>query len=212
VTFPVRLWLLQGIAPCAIVFGTPAAVRPVDLGQGLAYYRVHELPSDQPSPVSGRPGPCVLDLRFARADELAASALNAWVKFNAGPHAPIFILENSDTSPSLRASFPGNGTAGIVVVAPVSDELAPDIAVRVTPAMDRRAYDAVEKGALISSLLHDNPDKPRVDEAYLEKEHLADSEAPDIESDKPSPPSPLVDAVLQRAVQLDQGLLALKKL
>lgn len=207
-----RLCLLLVFVPGALLSGAPVVVVPVDLGQGLAYFRVHELPMDLPSPKSGRPGACVLDLRFAKADELAASALNAWVKFNASAHTPIFILENAETSPSLLASFPGNGTTGVVVVAPVSDKVAPDIAVQVPAAADRLAYDAVEKGAPIGSLLHDNPDKPRIDEAYLEKEHLADSEAPDIESDKPSPPSPLVDAVLQRAVQLHQGLLALKRL
>jgi hypothetical protein len=212
VNLAARLSLLLAVVPCALAAGAPASIQPVDLGQGLAYYRVHELPSDLPSPKSGRPGPCVLDLRFARADELAASALNAWVKFNASAHAPIFILENSETSASLRASFPGNGPVGVVVVAPVSDKVSPDISVQVAAAVDRLAYDAVEKGTLIGSLLRDNPDKPRIDEAYLEKEHLADSEAPDIESDKPSPPSPLVDAVLQRAVQLHQGLLALKRL
>jgi hypothetical protein len=212
VNLSARLSLLYVLVPGALLCGLPAIVLPVDLGQGLAYFRVHELPTDLPSPTSGRPGACVLDLRFAKADELAASALNAWVKFNASAHTPIFILENAETSPALLASFPGSGPTGVLVVAPVSDKVAPDFAVQVPAAVDRRAYDAVENGVPIGSLLHDNPDKPRIDEAYLEKEHLADSEAPDIESDKPSPPSPLVDAVLQRAVQLHEGLLALKRL
>ena len=45
--------------------------------------------------------------------------------------------------------------------------------------------------------------------AYLEKEHIADSEAPDVPADKGGPP--LTDKVLQRAVQLHRGLLALKR-
>ena len=124
----------------------------------------------------------------------------------------MFVLENSATSPALLADFPGAGSASVIILAPSSAKLAPDFGVQVSADADRRAYDAVEKGAPIASLLKDNPEKPRLDEAYLEKEHLADTEVPDIESDKPSPPSPLVDAVLQRALQLQRGLLALKKI
>jgi hypothetical protein len=81
----------------------------------------------------------------------------------------------------------------------------------VAPEDDRKAYDALEKGADVRSLLSDYPDKPRIDEAYLEKEHIADSEAPEVPTDKPLPPRPTVDALLQRAVQLHRGLLALKR-
>ncbi len=82
---------------------------------------------------------------------------------------------------------------------------------RVSPEDDKRAYDALESGASVESLLSDYPDKPRIDEAYLEKEHLSDSDAPDLPTDKPPPPKPLVDALLQRAVQLHRGLVALKR-
>jgi hypothetical protein len=189
-----------------------AATLTRDLGQGLTYYRVHEIPQDQPAPVSGRPGACVLDLRFAKADELGASALKSWVMFNVSRHAPIFILENAETDPALLAVFPSRGPAGMIVLAPASARIAPEIAVIVSPEDDRKAYDAIEKGADIQSLLSDYPDKPRVDEAYLEKEHIADSEAPDLPADKPAPPRPMIDAMLQRAVQLHRGLIALKKL
>jgi hypothetical protein len=82
----------------------------------------------------------------------------------------------------------------------------------VSPEDDRRAYDALEKGADVQSLLSDYPAKPRIDEAYLEKEHIADSDSPEIPTDKPLPARPLVDAMLQRAVQLHRGLLALKRI
>jgi hypothetical protein len=183
-----------------------------DLGMGLTYYRVHDLPTDQPSPPSGRPGACIVDLRYAKSDEGSAAALRAWVRFNATPHAPIFLLENARTDPALLAALPGNGQVGLIVLAPADARIGPDFAVRVSEKADRRAYEALEKGADISTLLRDYPDKPRIDEAYLEKEHLADSDAPDVDTDKPAPPRPLVDAMLQRAVQLHRGLLALKKL
>jgi hypothetical protein len=200
------------LASAALAKSAPAATLTRDLGQGLTYYRVHEIPQDQPAPLSGRPGACVLDLRFAKADELGASALKSWVMFNVSARSPIFILENAQTDPALLAVLPARGPAGLVVLAPVSARIAPQIAVIVSPEDDRKAYDALEKGADVQSLLSDYPDKPRIDEAYLEKEHIADSEAPDIPADKPAPPRPMVDAMLQRAVQLHRGLLALKKL
>jgi hypothetical protein len=189
-----------------------AAVPQLDLGRGLSYYRVHALPSDLPAAPAGRPGASVLDLRFAKADAPGAALIAAWVKFNASAAAPVFVLENAETSPALLALFAGAGPGGVIVLAPASEKLAPTVAVHVDPAADRKAYDAVEGGAALASLLADNPAKPRIDEAYLEKEHLSDSDAPDVETDKDSPPSPLVDAMVQRAVQLHRGLIALKRI
>jgi hypothetical protein len=183
-----------------------------DLGNGLAYYRVREIPQDQPAPTTGRPGACVLDLRFAKSDEVGASVLKDWVLFNVSARTPIFILENAETEPALLAVLPAKGPPGLVVLAPASARIGPHIAVQVSPGDDRRAYDALEKGADIQTLLSDYPDKPRIDEAYLEKEHIADSESPDLPTDKPRAPRPIIDAMLQRAVQLHRGLVALKKL
>jgi hypothetical protein len=207
-----RLLCALAAALCALPPAARAAPPARDLGQGLSYYRVHELPSDLPSPPSGHTGPCVLDLRFARSGETDASTLRAWVRFNVSAHTPIFVLENAATSPAILASLRGSGPAGLIVLAPAPDGLLPDIAVRTSDEADRSAYDALEKGSPVESLLSDNPAKPRVDEAYLEKEHLSDSEAPEVPPDNPARPRPLVDAMLQRAVQLHRGLLALKRL
>ena len=204
-----------------ILIGTLAAVLfPVsglasearDLGQGLAYCRVHELPADLPRSVQGHPGPVVLDLRYARGDEAASAALKAWIAFNASPKAPVFVIENSGTATALKAALSGNATTGLILLAPESAKLDVDVAVPVAAAVDRRAYEALENGASLESLLSDNPDKPRIDEAYLEREHISDSESPEVPSDKTLPPRPLVDLLLQRAVQLHRGLLALKRL
>jgi len=189
----------------------PAEPAPRDLGLGLSYYRVHELPRDLPSPGKGPAGPCVLDLRFARSDEPSCAALGAWIRFNASARTPVFVLENSETSPALLAAVPG-GLPGLVVLAPRAEKLVADIAVAVSADADRKAYEAADKGAPLESLIRDYPEKPRVDEAYLEKEHLSDSDALDSVADKPGPPMPFVDAVLQRAVQLHRGLLALRRL
>ncbi len=190
-------------ATAAIAFSAGAApVAGLSLGSGLAYFRVHELPADLPSTPAARPGPCVLDIRFAKSDGTSASLLGDWVRFNASAASPVFVLENSETSSALLALFNGSGAGGVIVLAPAAEKLSPTVSVHVDAGTDRRAYEAVEKGAPLSSLLADNPGKQRIDEAYLEKEHIADSDAPDIETDKPSPPSPLVDFMLQRAIQL----------
>ncbi len=200
------------LAGCAAAGPCPAATLVRDLGQGLTYYRVREIPQDQPSPLTGRPGACILDLRFAKSDEVGASVLKDWVMFNVSAKAPFFILENAQTDPALLAVLPAKGPPGLIVLAPASARIGPQISVQVSPEDDRLEYDALEKGADIQSLLSDYPLKPRIDEAYLEKEHIADGDSPEIPTDKPLPPRPMVDAMLQRAVQLHRGLLALKRL
>jgi hypothetical protein len=101
-------------ATAAIAFSAGAApVAGLSLGSGLAYFRVHELPADLPSTPAARPGPCVLDIRFAKSDGTSASLLGAWVRFNASPASPVFVLENSDTSASLLSLFTGSGTGEI---------------------------------------------------------------------------------------------------
>jgi hypothetical protein len=183
-----------------------------DLGQGLTYYRVHVLPADLPTPPSGRPGACVIDLRYSKSDEASAATLRAWIKFNVSVHTPVFVLENGETEPSLLAALPGNGQPGLVILAPFSAKIAPDIAVHVTAQDDKGAYDALEKGTDMKALLTDYPDKVRIDEAYLEKEHIADADSPDPAEDKTPVPRPVTDPMLQRAVQLHRGLIALKRI
>lgn len=203
-----RLLAAAALGGCA----ARAASIPQDLGQGLTYYRVHELPADLPSTPAGGPGACVLDLRFVKTGEPAAGALREWLRLNASPRTPIFVLENASTSLSLLAAVGNQGPAGLLTVAPDSDGLSPDFGVHVSAETDAKAYKAFETGTPLQALLKDNPEKPRIDEAYLEKEHLSDGEAPDAAADEKAPASPLIDLVLQRALQIDRGLLALKRL
>lgn len=195
------LWALPG--PCR------GAAASFDLGMGLTYHRLHELPADIPKAVSA--GARVLDLRFLKADASSGAALAAWLRFNASARAPLFILENAESSGVLKALALGPHP-NVIFLAPDASGVQADILVAVSAAADRKAYEALEKGFPIAGLLSDNPQKERVDEAYLEKEHLSDSDAPEPGGDRPEPPGPLVDLLLQRAVQLHRGLLALKKL
>jgi hypothetical protein len=194
-----------------------AAAAPLirDLGQGLLYYRVHHLPADLPASGPGPGAACILDLRFADGDNAAPAALAAWIGFNATPRTPVLVLANPATSPALLRPLARVEDGGLIVIGPAEPGFHPDIAVSASPAGDRKAYEALEQGTPLAGLLSDNPDKPRMDEAELAREHLPDSAVADAGTDrKPEPaaaPAPVVDRVLQRAVQIHRGLLALKQ-
>ncbi|MDB6168261.1 MAG: hypothetical protein JWM88_1125 [Verrucomicrobia bacterium] len=200
------------------------AVIPNDLGDGLGYVRIHALPADLPSSAE-KPHAMVLDLRYAKADRAAVAALGAWLQFHSSVRAPVFVLVNAATDSLILDFFEGAGPIpGLMTLGPASSKYVPDISVRVTPAIERTAYDALENNATFASLLTDLPGKPRYDEEAIAKEH-AGSSAAEEDSDgplsdvpatataaAPKPPPPLVDATLQRAQQVYRALRALRKL
>lgn len=193
----------------------PAAPVEHDLGGGLSYVRVHRLPADLPAKPAGRVAACVIDLRYVDAPEDAAAAFSAWLKFRASPRAPIFVLANAETSaPLLKVLREDERGAGVVLVGVESEHFRPDVAVRSTAAEERRAYDALEQGAVLATLLADQPNKVRNDEASLTRERppepLPEPPAPTGASSKTE--APPIDATLQRAVHLHRALVALKKI
>ena len=196
-------------------FALCAAPREADLGNGLVYVRVHELPADLPSkPATGRVPPCVIDVRYVPADAEAAAAFMAWMGFRATPRTPVIVVANAATSAALRAALAAHERAsGIVVVGLSAEGFRPDIAVRGTGEAERAAYDAFEHGTPLTKLLTDNPDKVRNDEASLSKDRLAEAAADAAEEviagKRAQPP---IDAALQRAVHLHRALIALKKI
>jgi hypothetical protein len=214
----------------------PATTLTRDLGQGLAYHRAALLPGDLPATEATRKQPCVLDLRYARGDAAAGAALAAWLKFRAAPRAPVFLLINSETAAPLLAPLASRAPSpGLIVIGSASTVLTPDLALKIAPDTERRAYDALA-GTTLELLLNDSPEKVRNDEARLAKDHQgvpdpttyprpADDTFDDTPSASPSatttpatsspkPPSaaPLIDRALQRAVHLHRSLKALKKL
>lgn len=205
-----------------------AAATPLtqDLGAGLTFYRAHHLPADLP-PADIQAGSVVLDLRNITGDQDATTALAAWLDFRATAKHAVFVLLNDQTSAAVRqAATAAPGRPGVLTLAPADPHVTADIAVTVSAADDRRAYDALENGAALADLIASEPHKERHDEAALARERLAppepeagddadsnlddDSSAP--AAPAPAPPAPPTDAVLQRAVQLHRALLALKKI
>jgi hypothetical protein len=195
-----------------------AAAAPLvrDLGQGLLYYRAHHLPGDLPAAGPGARVACVLDLRFADGDPAAPAALAAWIGFNATPRTPVLVLANPATSSALLGPLARLDDGGLIVVGPAEAGFHPDIAVNTSPSADRQAYEALDHGTPLAALLSDHPEKPRMDEAELAREHLPDSALAEAGPDRKAEPapaqSPAPDRVLQRAVQIHRGLVALKQI
>jgi len=199
-----------------------------DLGQGLIYFRAHALPADLPSPAAKLQA-LVLDLRYTSASDASAAAttLAAWLKFRGTSAAPVFVLLNADTAPALRRVFAVRHTMlAVVTLGPDSPGYTPDIALTISPDAERHAYDALDHGAVIDSLITENADKPRHDEAAIMRDRAnppADTDDPDpaysdpSDGEQKSPPAAsaapaTIDLSLQRAVQLHRALVALKRL
>jgi hypothetical protein len=206
--------------------GSPAAqAAPLtrDLGEGLVFYRAETLPADLPTQ-DLKKKPCVFDLRFAKGDSAAAVVLDGWLKINASARTPVFLLVNADTDPTLLAPLASRlPSPGVIVIGTTSASLTPDIALKIAPADERKAYDALRHGAMIESLLNDSPEKARNDEARLAKDRQganpdfprpSDDPLDDADGDKAAKAKapPIIDAALQRAVQLHRSLKALKRL
>src|SRR5262245_34751309 len=97
------LFLFAAIAtaPAASPAANAAEGRERDLGMGLAYYRIHQLPADLPASEGSRPPACVVDLRYARADAAGAKAFQGWLAVRVSQHSPVLVLANSDTDRDL---------------------------------------------------------------------------------------------------------------
>lgn len=203
-------------AACLFAVAALAGAAPLerDLGQGLGYVRVKHLPADLPAAPSGKTPPAVVDVRYLETDAAGATAFLAWLRFRATPRAPVFVLANSATAPVLREALAGRAAGpGVLVVGAPAGRFAPDIAVKGAADDERRAYDALEAGTPVETLLADLPDKVRNDEARLVRGQTSDL-ADDPPPDNPAArrPPPVIDVALQRAVHLHRSLVALKKL
>jgi len=185
-----------------------------DLGQGLAYYRIHELPADAPVSLKRRTQPLVVDVRYARAEDDAVATFQSWLKVQAAPRTPVFVLANAQTAPGLRRVLADEDPLpGVIVIGIAAPDFQPDVVVKASAEKERAAYDALEQGGAVAALLVENPDKVRNDEASLSKERPAEGAAdPAATAAKSRATPPPLDSVLQRAVHLHRALVALKKL
>lgn len=214
------LW--AAVAAVVLRADEPPPLPPLDLGLGLTYVRIHQAPAELP-PTESKLGSVVLDLRYARTDDAGATAVGAWIRFHASVRSPIFVLVNPRTAGPLLELLESNAPVpGLITVGSPSSRFVPDVTITVPPAEEKKAYELLDHGGAVATLLADNPDKPRHDEASIARDHaaLASGELAEVEegddsaesTDKPKTPPPVIDVALQRAVQLHRGLVALRKI
>lgn len=183
------------------------AASAADLAPGLSYLRTTDPQAVAAALASGS---VVLDLRAATEPVPAVRV----------PRTRVLLVLVSPKTPA--ATIPGAITLGRADPA-----LKTDLAVTTTAEADDQAVAALASGSAPETLIVENTAKPRYDESRLVHEHRNGSaETPSDEaapaaspgetpaSAKPAepPPKPVVDAVLQRAVHVYRGLVALKKI
>jgi hypothetical protein len=216
------LLAVLGCFSAIALVAAPAAATHIerDLGLGLHYVRIHTLPGDLPVK-EVKPRSIVVDLRFTSTDHKGVEALSAWLQFHATAKLPVYVLVNGATSrPLLDYLESAPVMPSVTTVGPASSAYVPDIAVKVSAATEKSAYDALEAGTTVESLLMDQPGKIRYDEQAIAEEHAAANNpdqndavpGPPETDTKPPPPPPLIDATLQRAVHLHRALLALHRI
>jgi hypothetical protein len=196
-----------------------------DLAPGLAYVRAPAKTAKNGDtvqlPASG--GSLILDLRRADDDTDLSAMVASLTAANRVPRRVILVLIAPETPASLRRIFETNRPS-CITIGRADDSLKTDIAVTTTAEADEKAVAALASGTEPEKLIAENGDKPRFDESLLVREHAVGSEPstsldpeakPADTASKPgdtvAPPA-IADAVLQRAVQVYRGLVALKKI
>ncbi len=176
-----------------------------DLGRGLVYMRVTQVPDDLP--MRSQAPAIVLDLRYATGVDISE-----WLTTYAAPQTPIFVLANTATQKTLRQSI--KNIAGSLTIGIASDDFTPDIALNITSEEEKRAYDALSLTADINPLLYPTTEKERYDEVSMIEEKKT---VPQIVVTKPegvvrteTDRTPLIDLAILRAVQIHRGWLALR--
>ena len=204
------------------------ATEPPNLGYNLTYLRVHSLEAALPElqPQLAEKHACVLDLRYATASDESAAALHAAL---AGHPAdmPLFVLISPDTPAAILQVIDPLNHDKVITLGVAGSHPAPRIIVKTSAKTDRQAYDAFDHGTPLTELISGKIEKDRFDEAALVHEFKNGNPDPEppaapnpsdstADGDKPTQPAaktpePLRDHVLQRALNLQQALLALRR-
>jgi hypothetical protein len=196
------------------------AAGPIDLGQSLSYFRVHTETSDekQIGEALAANRALVLDLRYASATKADAGAFGQALAKRKGSE-PLFVLVSPETPLSLAEAL-SVSPAKFVTLGVHGSLPTPAVVVEQSARDDHRAYEAFESGQPLPELISGRITKDRYDEASLMNDFRSgnlnaeppaepDPTATPDSQEKKIPP-PLVDRVLQRAVNLHRALLALK--
>jgi hypothetical protein len=205
-------WLLLGALPL-LTSNLPAAA-PRDLGQQLAYVRLHRFPDDAAALAAAWKSPAlIVDLRYPEGPPPPAFGTGLPART-----APLFVLVGPATPAPVLAALRARAPALVSVGRP-GPGCVPDIALDVKPEDDRRAFDALESGTPVESLISDTGAKRRFDEAELARGHGHNPDGAAGENPAATAPTvpaaaaaPVPDLILRRAVEIHRALLALGRL
>ncbi len=193
---------------------------PYDLGEDLAYVRVHRIADALPlldllNRVQSKASALVLDLRYPVINEADVPALALTLAQRPAP-TPVFVLVSPQTPEVLMPALAKLPSPALTIGVSESRPL-PSVVVNQPADVDRRAYAAFESGMPLETLITGRIEKERFDEAELVKE-FENGNANAAPPPEPDPSKPatekapvLTDRVLQRAVNLHRALLALKR-
>lgn len=206
------------------------AAEPPNLGSHLIYLRVHSLADAMPELQIqlAEQHASVLDLRYATATEESTTALHTALTAHS-TDLPLFILISPTTPPAVLAMIAPLVHDKLITLGVAGSNPAPRIIVKTDAKTDRQAFDAFDHGTPITELISGKVKKDRYDEASLVKDFengntdaeppsLPDPSQPDAAADgdkpaesAPKKPAPLRDLVLQRALNIQEALLALRR-
>ena len=204
------------------------AAEPPNLGYNLTYLRVHSLEAALPELQTqlAEKHASVLDLRYVTASDESAAALHAALAAHPAD-MPLFVLISPDTPAAILQVIEPLNHDKVITLGVAGSHPAPRIIVKTSAKTDRQAYDAFDHGTPLAELISGKIEKERFDEATLVHEFKNGNpdpeppEAPDpgdstADGTKPTSPAaktpePLRDHVLQRALNLQQALLALRR-
>ncbi|MBC8040241.1 MAG: hypothetical protein H7Y06_06845 [Opitutaceae bacterium] len=181
----------------ALAFAFVVTAHAADLAPGLTYVRSADATVIAKALETGS---VVLDLRTVTE-----------------PVKPLRVARTRVLLVLVSPSTPAVNLPGAITLGRTAADFKTDITVTTTAESDDKAVAALAAGTAPEKLIIENADKPRFDESLLVREHETGIEptAPADPAAKPADPAaqpPVVDAVLQRAVHIYRGLVALKKI
>ncbi len=167
------------------------ATELTDLGEGLAYLRVHAFDGSAKALTSAlrERDALVLDLRHIAITAESAALLQAALAGRKTPALPLFVLVGPATPPDFVTllTTPSNKclTLGVKESVPL-----PRVIIDQPAATDQLAYEAFESGQPLASLISGKINKERFDEAALMKEFNSGN----INASSPTPPDPTIQS------------------
>jgi len=213
--------VLAFILPIVLWVAGPlrADIAVADLGQNLGYFRPTDAMADLPVLTAhAADNALIVDLRRTVFEAGAELAWLAALRSRPAGQSVRLVLISPATAPGLLAGLAA-GAPGCITIGRSEGTCHPDVVMAIAAEADSQACDELAAGTPPATLAAETFDKQRHDEVELGRLHAAgktqteETDAGASAANKSAAPSrmPVRDAVLERAVAIDRGLLALGK-